>query len=154
MNRLALPLRAYSVLPHRMPGHHRQHRLDLGLEFLARLVEADQGNGGIDRGMVGINQQLHCRHEAGIPAWRDYKALRSPGLEIVFLRALRTVSGQAVGTISNSIARSVSIRRDQRAKPGGGSVQATAASSRSCPSEKVGVREGRAWGVRVRRPSP
>ena len=87
---------------------------------------------------IRVEDGLHRRHEAGIAVRGDQEADGAPWLDPPFWRARRTVSTQMVSTISSSIDRAVSSRSDQRAKPGGGSVQAMAAIWRIWASGELG----------------
>jgi len=87
------------ILASRLAGRHRQSRGDPSVQFLARLVHADQWLVAIERLSVEVEHLFHLRHEAGGVALGNAEALLAPWLKEVFLSVLRIVSRQMLVTI-------------------------------------------------------
>jgi hypothetical protein len=84
--------RVLGVLAGRLARAGRQRRAHVGAQFLAGLVETDQGPRRIGRAGIDGQDVFHRRGEGGIRLGRNYPALDPPRLEAVFLSVWRTVS--------------------------------------------------------------
>src|SRR6188474_3785034 len=113
------------VDPLGLARRHRQRDPSLGDQLLRGLIEADGRAGRIVRLGIEVEHVLHARDELGADG-RDHPLLLEPRLELVLLRSSRIASSVMSGTISSSISLSASICIDQRCRPSGGFVQASA----------------------------
>ena len=87
------------ILASRLAGRHWQSSADPSVQFLARLVHADQWFVGIQRLSVEVQHLFHLRDEAGGITPGNAEALLAPRLKEVFLSVLRIVSRQMLVTI-------------------------------------------------------
>ena len=94
--------------------------------LFAGLVQAHQHLIVPELTLVDLKHVLHGADELGVALGRDAPALFQPRLEFVFFSVLRTVSGWMLSTISHSTSRSANNLSVQRARPSGGSPQASA----------------------------
>ena len=94
-------------------------------ELLARLVEADDRAPRVVGPQVGLDHVLHPPDVIGVGPRRDAPGLDDPWLDVVFLRAWRTVSVLIESASPSTTSSSASSCRVQRQRPRGGSLQAS-----------------------------
>src|SRR5580692_10727771 len=93
--------------------------LDTAKQLLARFIHADQWLLRRVLGSVQVEDVLHLGDEAGRIPLRDAPTLLPPGFEVIFLRALRTVSRHTDVTRPRRLSSSVNSDNVQRARPSG-----------------------------------
>src|SRR5215204_3108135 len=99
-------------------------RVHLAEQLFTGLVEADHRASGIVRPRVGLDDVLHPPDILAIRVRGDTPGLHDPRVDVVFLRAWRTVSSLRDSTSPRATSRSVSNCKVQQQRPSGGSLQA------------------------------
>src|SRR5581483_6889613 len=117
------------------------------------LVHAHDGPVRVVWPLVDVQHLLHPADELGVLARRDDPLLDLPRLQVVFFIARPTVSAEIVSTTRSATSRSARSCSVHRARPAGGSEQASATSRASARPSNVRRLLGRSWGLRVSAPS-
>src|SRR5262245_40311273 len=130
------------------PG--RQRLADLAEQLLAGLVEAHHRVGRVVRQHVGLDHIFHPPDVLGVGLGRYTPGVDDPGLDIVVLRAWRSVSVLMASTSPRTTISSASSCKVQRQRPWGGSPQASCTNFCSV-SPLILILSGRGgWGLGLR----
>src|SRR3712207_3214215 len=109
-----------------------QGRTRVAQQLLAHLVHADLRIARVVGSRIDVEDILHPPDELGIGLRWDAPVPLQPRLKLVVLSTRRMVWYETSSTISSSTSLSARSRSDQRAKPSGGVLQATAIKRASC----------------------
>src|SRR5205807_5437171 len=112
------------VLPRRLARLRPLRRPHLAEQLLAGLIEAHHGKPRIVRQQVGLDDILHPPDVLSIGRGRDAPGLDDPRLDVVFLRACRTVSVLIDPTRPRTTSSSAKSCKVQWQRPSGGSLPA------------------------------
>src|SRR6202046_2755333 len=130
------------IITFKLPWLGRDRHAGLGDELLRGLVHADHGTIRIVRPVIDVQHIFHGGHERGAGLrWND-ELLLQVRFENVFFSVRPIVLSLALATMFNSTTLSSSRLNVHRARPLGGSEQASAISLASAaPSKMRGLAE-------------
>src|SRR5215471_16500080 len=134
----------------RLAGSSGERLAGLFDELDRLLVHTDEGQRGIVRQMIEVQNLLHMRHKRATLLRGDHPAFAQMRLQRIFFSMRLAVSWDADATMSSSTTLSANSRNVHRAWPAGGSEQRKAIRWASAAPSKSGCWEGRTCVLRVR----
>src|SRR5438105_3539449 len=138
------------ILAQRRAGRHGQRQAELAVEFLAGLVHDDQRDIVVFWERVDVKDTFHLRDEPGRVAFGNTEPLGPPGLKLVFLSVLRTVSRPMLTMSLRLTNSSASMFIVQNRRPSGAGVQQIAT---RCASRAPSILAGTGGAARTLRSS-